>query len=621
MMRKQLEFEQRGARPAMEAANHLILFVGGLLLVSIVAGILSSRVGAPLLLVFLGLGMLAGEDGPLGIPFDDFGTAYLVASTALAIILFDGGLRTPANMVRAAWGPAGALATFGVVITAAVVGAAAFWLLDLGPIAALLVGATVASTDAAAVFLLLHQRGMNLKKRVGATLEVESGANDPAAVFLTMSLAALATTEGMAPSWWLAGDVVYQFGLGAAIGLAGGYLLAGLINRLELAPGLYPVLAVAGALVVFGGTQAIGASGFLAVYLAGIVAGNRRLRANQLIRRFHDGIAWVGQIVMFFMLGLLVTPSNLVPDMVPAFLVALALIFIGRPVAVAICLAPFRFAMEERLFIAWVGLRGAVPLCLAIIPVLSGVADAHRIFNVAFIVVLASIILQGWTVPWFARKLDVGLPPEPESPARLDVDLLPTIDRDLVGYQVREGSLATRRPLADLNLHHRVRVITVLRENLVVPVDRAGTLKLGDYVLALAPPEQIISLDRVFRARTKPERRRRDVALGDFAFDGATPMGKLADAYDLPIAASEREISAADYLASRLDGPPAVGDRIAIGNVIAIIQAVEGVNIVRIGLRLDPYIPHLLPEKASTRLRAALARLRRFRRPNDREAQ
>ncbi|MFD1378706.1 potassium/proton antiporter [Fodinicurvata halophila] len=357
----------------MEFANQLIFMGGALLLVSILAGVLSSRIGAPLLLVFLGLGMFFGEDGPFGISFDNFDLAYLVGSLALAIILFDGGLRTPLKSIRVAWAPASLLATLGVLITAGLTGLFAWAVLDFGLVPSLLVGSIVGSTDAAAVFLLLHQRGMDLKRRVGTTLEVESGVNDPMAIFLTITLAELVSSGTTDITWDIARSFLLQLGVGAAFGLLGGYALTWVVNKLELAPGLYPVFVIAGALVVFGGAQQLEGSGFLAVYLAGIVAGNKRLRANQLIRRFHDGIAWVCQIGMFLMLGFLVTPSNLLPDLLPAGLIALGLMFIARPVAVLLCLAPFNFSREERLFIAWVGLRGAVPIFLAIIPLLQGV--------------------------------------------------------------------------------------------------------------------------------------------------------------------------------------------------------------------------------------------------------
>lgn len=593
----------------MELANQIIFFAGALLLVSIVAGLLSSRVGAPLLLVFIGLGMLIGEDGPGGVVFDDFGGVFLVASLGLAIILFDGGLRTPMADVRLVWAPALSLATLGVVITAGITGVVAMLALDLGVIESLLIGAVVASTDAAAVFLLLHQRGMDLKKRVGATLEVESGANDPMAVFLTVTLAELLIAGGGHASWSVIQSFFLQMGMGAALGIAGGYALAWAINRMELASGLYPVLAISGALVVFGGAHFIGGSGFLAVYLAGIVAGNQRLRANQLIHRFHDGLSWVSQIVMFFLLGLLVTPSSLLPDLVPAGLIALTLIFIARPLAVLISLLPFRFPREERLFIAWVGLRGAVPLYLAIIPILGGVTGSITYFNVAFVVVLTSVVLQGWTVPWVGRRLDVQLPPVPETAGRLDLDLTPGMDRDLYGYRIEAGSPATARPFSQLHMPRRTRVIAILRDGALIPRETLDRLLPEDQVLALCPPEQAIKLDRLF---ARPSRRRETPAtLGDFAFPAGTTLGALAATYDLPVSQHMREQTVAAYVDEHLPGPLTVGDRLRLGEVDLIVREMKGDAILSVGLRLVEQEP---PRTWRARLRAEIAAVRaRFR--------
>ena len=569
----------------MELANQIIFFAGALLLVSIIAGLLSSRIGAPLLLVFIGLGMLIGEDGPGGIAFNDYGGVFFVASLGLAIILFDGGLRTPMADVRLVWAPSLSLATIGVAITAGITGLVAMLTLDLGVIESLLLGSIVASTDAAAVFLLLHQRGMDLKKRVGATLEVESGANDPMAVFLTVTLAELLIAGHGEASWSVLTSFFLQMGMGAALGIGGGYALAWAINRMELASGLYPVLAIAGALFIFGGAHFVGGSGFLAVYLAGIVAGNQRLRANQLIHRFHDGLSWVSQIVMFFLLGLLVTPSAMLPDLVPAVLIALALIFLARPLAVLLCLLPFRFPREERLFIAWVGLRGAVPLYLAIIPILAGVTGSLTYFNVAFVVVLASVVLQGWTVPWIGRRLDVQLPPVPEIAGRLDLDLTPGMDRDLYGWRVEEGSPAAQRPFAQLHMPRRARILAILRDGALLPRETLERLLPEDQVLALCSPEQSIKLDRLF-GRPTSRRQRIPSTLGDFAFPAGTTLAALADIYDLPVAKHMREQTVGAYLDEELPGPITIGDRLRMGAVDLIVREMKGDSILTVGLRL-----------------------------------
>ena len=405
----------------MEAINQLVfqlIFVGALLVAaSILLVMISSRIGAPLLLVFLGIGMLAGEDGIGGIPFSDFRLTYLVGSVALAIILFDGGLRTPRSAFRIALAPAASLATVGVLVTAVIAGVIACWALQVGWLTGLLIGATIASTDAAAVFLLLHARGTEIAKRVSATLEVESGMNDPMAIFLTIAcIEWMTTAQAPISPLHIAGIFAMQMLGGTAIGIGGGFGLLWLINRVEIAAGLYPILAAAAALTVFAGAQLIDASGFLAIYLTGLVLGNNRHRAQQVISRFHDGLAWLSQITMFLLLGLLVTPSALFADWRAEIAIALALIFVARPAAVFLALAPFRFDLRERSFIAWVGLRGAVPIFLASIPVMAGIPDGMTIFNVAFVVVIASLLLQGWTIAPAARFLGLELPPRRSRP-------------------------------------------------------------------------------------------------------------------------------------------------------------------------------------------------------------
>ncbi|MGF1608768.1 MAG: potassium/proton antiporter [Kiloniellales bacterium] len=590
----------------MAAADHVILITGILLLASILAGVASSRVGAPLLLVFLVLGMLLGEDGPGGVLFDDFRSAYLIGSLALAIILFDGGYRTPLAAVRVAWQPAALLATLGVVVTAAITGAVAWLVLQDALLAALLVGAIVGSTDAAAVFLLLHQQGMQLRRRVSATLEVESGVNDPMAVFLTVSLVSLIAngTGTEEPTLAVVENLVWQLGLGALAGGIGGFVISWVANRLELAPGLYPVLVVAAAFVVFGGTQTLGGSGFLAVYLAGIISGNRRMRATKLVRRFHDGIAWISQIVMFLMLGLLVTPSKLLPDVVPAAVIAFALIFLARPVAVGLCLLPFRFGWEERLFIAWVGLRGAVPIYLAIIPVLGGVPNSAQYFNVAFLVVLASLLLQGWTIPWVARLLDVEVAARPEPSGKLDFDMLSQLDRDVVGYLVNSNSSAAGKPIEKLSLPPRTRILVVLRENFVVPLQHLKELQPGDYVLVITPPEQAFLLDSQFLPR-QASRRRDQSALGDFAFAGDVLLSRVAVEYDLPVSRSEGDQTLADYLSGQLGSQAAVGDAWRLGDSALIVREIVGNRVTQVGLRLEASHSILLPSRFAEETAAA----------------
>lgn len=398
----------------MEFADKFI-FVGGLLLgLSILVGTLSSRASVPVLLVFLGIGVLFGEDGPGNISFDNVDLGYLVCSTTLAIILFDGGLHTTFRQFRIGVRSALSLATAGVFITALLVAIALGLFLDLNFLPALLIGTTVASTDAAAVFTLLHQQGIRLRQRIIATLEAESGLNDPMAVFMTVGLVELMTGDGSGGWLSLSGFFLQQMGVGAVTGYAGGKVMGFFLRRLHLPSGFYPILGIAGALMIFGGTALLHGSGFLAVYLAGVIVGNKTHRARRVLSDFMDGMAWLSQMVMLLILGLLVTPSEMIPDLPLALLAAGILMFFARPLAVFISLSASRFSWREKAFISWVGLRGAVPIYLALIPSLMGAPHGYAYFNVAFAIVVLSLILQGWTIRPVARML--GLDREDSSP-------------------------------------------------------------------------------------------------------------------------------------------------------------------------------------------------------------
>jgi NhaP-type Na+/H+ and K+/H+ antiporter len=390
---------------ALAEAHRLILLGGGLGVLSILAGLISRRIGAPVLLAFLALGMLAGEDGLLHIPYDDFGSAYLIGSTALAVILLEGGLTTPVSMLRLAFWPAAVLATVGVGITAAISGAA-LCLIDGLPVApALLAGAAAAPTDAAAVVVLLRRAGAALPERLRALLEVESGLNDPMSVFLTFLLMHLIADPG---SLGVGGAVLMFFeemAGGAALGLAGGWLLAQALKRLPLEASLVPVLVLTSGLAIFGLAQLCDTSGFLATYIAAVIIGATDHRARQDVQHFFEGTAWLAQIVLFLMLGLLVTPHDLPPYLPGAVIGAAVLILLARPAAVLVCLLPFRFSLRETAFASWVGLRGAVPIYLSIIPGLADPQRDERLFASIFILVIASLLVQGWTVAPTARLL------------------------------------------------------------------------------------------------------------------------------------------------------------------------------------------------------------------------
>ena len=582
----------QNGRP-VEFGNSLILISAGLILLSIFAGILSSRVGAPLLLVFLALGMLAGEDGPGGIEFDDFGAAYIIGAVSLSIVLFDGGLRTSVATLRTAAAPALLLATVGVVLTAIVVAVAAHLVLDLNWAGALLIGSTIASTDAAAVFFLLQSGGINLARRVRATLEAESGLNDPMAVFMTIACIEYITSGTKLMGWPEVGHFVLEFGIqmigGAIAGLAGGFALVALINRLRLDAGLYPILALAGALLIFSGTQLVGASGFLAVYLASVVVGNRRHRARQVIERFQDGIAWLSQIAMFVMLGLLVTPHLLLDSVLSALVIAGVLIFVARPIATLACLFPFGFRKREQAFVAWVGLRGAVPIFLASMPVLANVPQARLYFDVAFVVVCVSLIVQGWTVATAAHFLRLALPPAPAAPHRYDIDLPTDVGRDMVAFAVQDGSLSTRLRASDIAAQTGIEIVAVIRDGEMRQADSIWRFLPGDQVLLLAGDDATAKLDPIFGTLQESRHAEEEAAvLGEFVIDPDAKMGELAEAYEFPVPPGDRDLTAAEFLRRHRRRKPEAGDRFRVGPIEFVVRTVEDDRITRIGIELDP---------------------------------
>ncbi|MFN3596488.1 MAG: potassium/proton antiporter [Rubricoccaceae bacterium] len=461
----------------------LVLLVGGLLLLlGIASSKLSTRVGMPVLVLFLGLGMLAGSDGPGGIAFGDFGLANALASAALALILFDGGLRTSWSSVAAAWKPALVLSTLGVLLTAGVTGLAAWALLELPLAQGLLLGAIVGSTDAAAVFSVLRTSGLRLPERLTATLEVESGSNDPMAIFLTLGLVGLITAPG-APVSGLLGLFVVQFGVGALVGVAGGLAASWTVNRINLDhAGLYPLLVAAAGLVTFGAAAVLGGSGFLAVYVAGVVLGNRRLVFRNGILFFHDATAWLGQIALFVMLGLLSFPSRLPGIVGPGLLIALVLIFVARPLAVWLCTRPFGFDRREVGLVAWAGLKGAVPITLATFPLMAGVEGSARIFDVVFFVVLLSAISQGWTLAGVARRLRLAQPSVSVPPVSVEFNALRHVDGEVVDYTVEPSARVAGQALRDVAIPEGVAVTLVVRDGTIVIPRGTTRLLPGDHV-------------------------------------------------------------------------------------------------------------------------------------------
>ncbi|CAO1654566.1 potassium/proton antiporter [Parasphingorhabdus sp. NYA22] len=385
-----------------------LLILGVILFTTVLAGTLSSRFGFPALIGFIGLGILAGVEGPGGFYFENFELTQGIGIACLLFILFSGGMGTDWRDVRRMAAPALLLATIGVVISAAIVALSAIFILGFGPLQGALLGAVIASTDAAAVFAVLRSSGLDLHGDVPALIETESGSNDPMAIFLVGALLFLIESPSASPLQ-LAPDFVIQMVMGAIVGVGIGFAMPEILKRGGYQQGgLAFVISIAAALIAFGLAEVLAGNGFLASYLAGIVAGNRTYAARDTVSGFQDGMAWLSQVVMFFTLGLLVTPSNLAPVIIPGLSITFILMFVARPLSVFICLAPFRqFDWRSKLFVSWAGLRGAVPIVLATFPMVAGVPGAFAIFNVVFFVVLLSSIIQGPTIKWAADRLGV----------------------------------------------------------------------------------------------------------------------------------------------------------------------------------------------------------------------
>jgi len=559
----------------------LVILLGSLL---VLAGILSSlvamRFGAPLLLVFLIVGMLAGESGPGGIRFDDVATTYTVGSVALGLILFDGGLRTRFQVFRSVIAPAGMLASLGVVVTAALTAPAAVLALGLGWTEALLLGAVVSSTDAAAVFFLLHAHGMRLRPRVGATLEVESGINDPLAIFLTIALIEILLI-GYKPVADIIAILLREAVLGALIGYLGGRAVVAVLNRVELPQGLHAPFTATGAVVVFALTQSVHGSGFLAVYIAGLVVGNSAVRAHNTVVAFLDATTWLAQIAMFVLLGLLAWPSRLPETILPALAIALALMLVARPAAVFLCLAPFHFSLREKIFMSWVGLRGAVGIFIASIPLLVGLPNAHIYFDVGFVVVLVSLLVQGWSIAFAARRLDIAFARADPLPRRVELDLPGQLSQELVGYSVGANSPYMRRGL----LPSWAKPTLVVRDERVLTPEEAEKVRDGDYVYLLAPPEKAQALDR-FIVDMPPPPRPDPRLLGDFFVSGDVTLAALAEIYGLQVAPEHAQKSLADYFAEERRRPIRQNDILLLGPIGLLAHRVENGRVTTVGLRL-----------------------------------
>jgi cell volume regulation protein A len=480
----------------------LLLGASILLLLSVLASKASARLGVPALLLFLLIGMLAGSEGPGGIEFDYTRLALSLGVVALVFILFAGGLDTDWASVRPVVWKGIALSTVGVVLTAVCVAWFAIRVFDFSLLEGLLLGSIVSSTDAAAVFTVLRSRNVNLKGSLKPLLEFESGSNDAMAVFLTTGLIGLLTNK-TASMVDLLPMFALQMPLGALLGWAMGKGMVVVINRLRLEfDGLYPVLTLSLVLFTYGVTATLGGNGFLAVYVAGLTMGNNVFVHKASLRRFHDGLAWLMQIAMFLTLGLQVFPSRIIPIVGTGLLVSLFLMLVARPLSVFLTLAFARMSLKERIFISWVGLRGAVPIILGTFPLLAGVPQADVIFNLVFFIVLTSVLLQGTTLPLLARWLGLEDAAAPTQEYSLALDSTDSIKTGLAEITIPPRSAAVGKQIVDLGLPKEVVVMMIGRNQHGFIPTGGSTLQAHDTLLVFADKNLLTETQNIIDAYT-----------------------------------------------------------------------------------------------------------------------
>lgn len=486
----------------MNIQIEIVLLIGSaLFFLSILAGKASSRFGVPALLLFLGVGMLFGSDG-FGIQFENIRFAANIGTVALCIILFSGGLDTSISEIRPVMAQGVILATLGVLLTAAITGLIVWWWLGMtlpsagiGLMTSLLLASTMASTDSASVFSILRSKGLYLKNNLRPMLELESGSNDPMAYILVISIISI-IKQGAQPNYWLVGGSLFlQVGIGAVMGYSLGKLSVRLINRIKIGnDSLYPILLFTLCIFIFSVTYLAKGNGFLAVYIGGLVLGNSKFVHKRSSLNFFDAMAWMSQLIMFLTLGLLVNPHELVPIIIPGLIISFLMIFFSRPLTVFLCLLPFRkMPVKDKTFISWVGLRGAVPIIFAIFPLVANVPHARLIFNIVFFCTLVSLLVQGTSLPFLARWLDLAEKPKPLKKIRdFDVEFSNDIKSVTTEIEMEARILSKGNRLMDISLPDKTLVVMVKRDNKYFVPTGKTPLKEKDMLLVITDDHEAL---------------------------------------------------------------------------------------------------------------------------------
>lgn len=573
----------------MFAIDQFILLAAILILFGILSSKLSARLGLPVLVLFLLTGMLAGESGIGGIEFDNPIAAHALGTLALALILFDGGLQTPISSVKLVWKPASILATLGVLITAVITGLAAAMILNLSILEGILIGAIVGSTDAAAVFSLLRNAGVNINRRLKSVLEIESASNDPMAIFLTVGLLEVLVND-MKLGVGMLQLFIMQMGIGALVGLGMGWLSVVVVNRIKLvASGLYPIMVGTFGLLAFGIAANLGGSGFLAIFIAGVIIGNHRMVFQRSTYLFHDGLAWLSQITMFVVLGLLVNPEALLDVWMEGLLVAVVLTLVARPLAVAPMLALFGFNAREMTLVSWVGLRGSVPIILAIFPLVFDLPGAALIFNVVFFVVLISATVQGATLPIVARKLGLTEMPPAKPAATLEITALNDVNAEIVEYTLGENPRAAGRLLSQIALPDSTVVAMITRDSEVIPPRGSTRLMAGDHLFVVLRPEVRPFVDTVFSQSVASSQT--ELPHFELKLKASTRLADVYNSYGIYLG-EEKDLTLEQLIKARLDQPvPEIGaELLAEGIRLRICDTIAS-RITTVGLTPPPASP------------------------------